>query len=589
MKVKFSNLLILFVFFFFSFSGLILLTFGLLKFDHLLYFLRYFLHIEFNEYTNHLYKDLQIRCFYSGIFVIGISIIVIWLRKIIANLLCDFYSSSKDILKQSKVIFLRQFSEHNLRYTISFFVILLLSILIRLYFIHCPLRYDEAFTYFYFTKKTFFLLFFYYEYPNHHIFHTFLVKISTLIFGDHIISMRLPALFFGISLIPLVYIYVSKFYHKNAAILATSFVSVSSILISYSVNARGYTFIYCSFISLLIIVEILKKYNNTFLWGLFIMIQIVGFYTIPTMIYASIILYLYLLLTIFFDKNTIYIITVKKLLLSGIIVGISAVILYLPVCLLMGWKSIISNSFVESQSYSYILAHMFSSLQELYAMFATDMPVVLQLFFFVGIIISLVIYKQFRYFSISFIFCLLFAFFVQRVIPYNRVLVFIFPLVFIFAALGIYHVIEIVFKKKQLIIVLITSLMITVSLALNTIQSNSPSVEFDYTPIREYDKVLTHLKKSAGKNDRLLCVFPMEASIKSYGYFYNIPVCNFFNEPLTSEKVFIIAGDQFVNTPDSILHKSDVNRDAFYTKFELRSTKKYRDKTVVYEFQSKSK
>lgn len=586
MKIKQYNLITSSIFFLFSISGLALLIFGLIKLDHLLFILHQYLHIEFNEFTSHFYRDIQIRCFYSGIFIIGIAIILILFRKKISGLLYEFYSSSKDILKGIKVNLSRQFSGYNLRYTISLFVILLFSILIRLYFINCPLRYDEGFTFFYFTKKSFFLLFFYYEYPNHHIFHTFLVKISSLIFGNSVISMRLPAFIFGISLIPLVYMYVSKFYHKNAAILASSFVSVSSILISYSVNARGYTLIYCAFISLLIIVEILKKYNNTFLWGMFILLQIIGLYTIPTMIYACMIIYMYLLMMIYFDKNNSYLINVKKLFLSGIIVGISAILLYLPVCLLMGWKSILSNVFVESKPYDYIFTNMFSSLQEFYLMFTTDMPVLLQLFFFLGIIISLFVYKQARFFLFAFIICLFFAFFIQRVIPYNRVLVFIFPLFFILSALGIYFIINIIFKTKQYLVVLIVSSIVVTFLSFNTVRSNSPSVEFDFTPIKKYDAVLTHLKKSVGTNDRLLCMFPMEASIKSYCYFYNIPISSFSNDPINSDKVFIIVGEKFVNTPDSILCRSEVNRTIFYNKFRLKSTKKYSDKTIIYEFQS---
>lgn len=568
----------------FFFTGLVFLIFGLLEHDQLLFILNKSLHIKFNEFTDQYSKSIQIRFLNSGIFIICISTLLFWFKEKISYLLLSFQTSSREIFRKTKTTFILQFSGSNLKYTLALFLILISTISIRLYFISCPLRYDEGFTYFYYSKKSFFLLLFYYDHPNHHILHTFFVKLSTLIFGDNLIAVRLPAFIFGITLIPLVYIYVAKFYKKNTAILASTFVSVSSILISYSVNARGYTITYCVFIFLLIIAELLKKYNNTFLWGLFILTQVTGVYTIPTMLYACIIINTYLFISIHFDKINKHIITFKKVIISGIITILASVLLYLPVCILMGPKYIVGNQFVESRSYSYIISHIARAMKELVMMFTTDIPIAIQVILLVGLSTGLIINKHFRYFILSLLICLLFAFFVQRVIPYNRVLVFIFPLIFCMSAVGIIHLIKRLITNSQFLSVIIISLFTVVFLSNITINSKSPCKEFDFTPISEIKPIFSYLKKSVKENDHLACIFPLEASIKSYFYFYNISNNCFINDPFNSNKIFVIIGPVYRDKIDLILNKNEINVKKFHANFYLLKKRVFSDKTEIYEF-----
>lgn len=584
MKIKLSNLLILLLLVFFSFSALLLLILGFLKFSQLLFIFDKWLHIDYNESTRQYIRYFQIRSLYSGVFLSGITFFFFFYRAKLEILLATVFSSFKEIFQQLKGIFKRQISGKNLKYTIGLSAILLFSILVRIQFIHSPIRYDEGFTYYYYSKKPFFLLLSYYDYPNNHIFHTFLVKISTLLFGDSVISLRLTAFVFGIFLIPLVYIYTGKYFQKNAAILAAAFTSVSSILICYSVNARGYTLNYCAFIVLLVLAESLRKRNNLFLWGLFICIQIIGIYTIPTMIYASLIVYLYLMLSFVFVKVEKSPVSIKQIILSIIVIGITSVLLYLPVYLLMGGKAIVANNVVQSQSYEFVFSNLLQSLRDMYKMFTVDIPIIIQLFLFIGIIISIVIFKQCRYLFYSIILLLLFVFFVQRVVPFPRVFVFLFPLFFIFSAIGIVYLIDLIIKTKQYVIVLVISISLISILSFLTFKSNSPTEKFDVSPIKSHHPVFIDLKKSVSKNDRVLCWFPLESSVKSYFYFNEIPQSSLTNNPFHSKKVFIIVGERFLQETDTILYKNKVDSRLFRRRFYLESKKEYSDHTVIYEY-----
>lgn len=587
MRINIYKFLFITILIFFSFSGLILLIVGSLNFNQLLFILEKYLDIKYTESTRQYLQYFQVRCLYSGIFISGLACFFFFYRSKLIFLSSIFFSSFVGIYQQLIVIFKRQFSGKNLKYTLVFFAILLLSIIVRLNFIQSPIRYDEGFTYYYYSKRPFFLLFSYYDYPNNHIFHTFLVKISTLIFGNTIFSLRLTAFFFGISLIPLVYIYVSKLYTKNAAVLASIFVSISSILICYSVNARGYTLTYCAFIVLLILAEILRKQNNPFLWGLFIFVQIIGIYTIPTMVYASIIVYTYLIIRIVLSRKEEQLISIKYLVTSSIITGILSVLLYLPVYLLMGGKAIVANNVVQSQSYEFIFSNLSQSLRDMYTMFTIDIPVLIQLVLFTGMITSILFIKQCRYLFYSIFVFLFLVFFIQRVVPFPRVFVFIYPLFFIFSAIGIVYLIELITKTKQYAIVLIIGVSVIGTLSILTFQSNSPTEKFDVSPIKSDQAVFSDLKKRVERNDRILCWFPLESSVKSYCYFYKIPENTLSNNTIQSKKVFIIVGKRFLQETDTILSKNGVDSELFRKRFYLKSKRKYLDETILYEFDKK--
>ena len=64
---------------------------------------------------------------------------------------------------------------------------------IRFAHLRQPMRHDEAYTYLHYARAPLSVALSDYTYPNNHLFHTLLVWISTRVFGNSEVAIRLPA------------------------------------------------------------------------------------------------------------------------------------------------------------------------------------------------------------------------------------------------------------------------------------------------------------------------------------------------------------------------------------------------------------
>ena len=124
------------------------------------------------------------------------------------------------------------------------------------------MRVDEAMSFIEFASKPLALGVSYYPAPNNHLFHTVLEHLSFVIFGEHEWALRLPAFLAGVLLIPAAYITARIHYGRNSGLIAATLVAVSSTLILYSTNARGYTLVCLFFLLLLSAAGFLVKTNT---------------------------------------------------------------------------------------------------------------------------------------------------------------------------------------------------------------------------------------------------------------------------------------------------------------------------------------
>ena len=111
---------------------------------------------------------------------------------------------------------------------------ILIGFILRLIHISQPIKGDEAATFLSYVEPINPLRVFVYTYPNNHIFHTFLVKISTLFFGNNLIAIRLPAFLASLGIIYLTYAICKKF--EQNGIFAAINASIWPYLIAYATN-----------------------------------------------------------------------------------------------------------------------------------------------------------------------------------------------------------------------------------------------------------------------------------------------------------------------------------------------------------------
>lgn len=226
------------------------------------------------------------------------------------------------------------------------FVLLLITALavgLRIQYMHRGIRYDEAFTVLYFASKPIYVGLINYGIPNNHILHTLLVHWAILLFGAGEWAIRLPAFVAGVLIVPLAYAFASRLAGPSAGILAATFTATSSILIEYSINARGYTMI-CAFTLAIAICAIEIRRQVSPVWCfLFALSATLGFWTIPTFLFSVGGPIAWLIWESFDCHLSRRGLLRKRLVIIIFLTGICTTVLYAPAIILNGPAALVAN------------------------------------------------------------------------------------------------------------------------------------------------------------------------------------------------------------------------------------------------------
>ena len=123
----------------------------------------------------------------------------------------------------------------------SVFILMIIGAAMRIAYVAQPMHYMESLTYIAFSSRPLSVGLSYYTWPNNQLLNTLLSHLSSSLLGNEPWAIRLPALIFGILLLPAVYLVGRKLYNKHAGLLALALAVPASQLIGFSTQARGYT------------------------------------------------------------------------------------------------------------------------------------------------------------------------------------------------------------------------------------------------------------------------------------------------------------------------------------------------------------
>ncbi len=226
-------------------------------------------------------------------------------------------------------------------------VILLLPLLTIVYYaVNLPISYDEAWTYLNFSSRNFIVSLTYYPAPNNHILHSLLTNLTTLIFPNfQLFSLRVLTVVISLMTFIIGIYSIKKHYNQNVSIALVGIFSVLFMSIYYGYMSRGYALILFFFIaSFHFLLNLIKNPNNVRDWVWFTIFSILGFFTMPSYLYAFVTLNVVLL---FFNfKKSVFINQVKY----SVITIIATTILYLPIIIVSGLDSLSNNKFVAPKS-----------------------------------------------------------------------------------------------------------------------------------------------------------------------------------------------------------------------------------------------
>lgn len=274
---------------------------------------------------------------------------------------------------------------------------------IRIPFLVRPMGTDEAATFLYYASKPLTLGLTIYGSPNNHMLHTALMHAAWWIFGAHEWALRLPALLFGIALVPLTWL-AARALVRDGALVAAALVAAAPVFVDYSTDARGYTML-CAF-TLLSLMALLRVAHdgNAAAMVLFALSVALGAYAVPAMLYP------FAMLVAWRPR--------KPVLIAAALAAVLTLILYLPTLVVSGIDSITSNAYVRPLPLARFAAAIPGALAAVWRSWMTGIPLVLQLALAAGFVAGAVRRRVTLWGGALAIIAIVAA---QRAIPFPRV------------------------------------------------------------------------------------------------------------------------------------------------------------------------
>ena len=498
-----------------------------------------------------------------SIFFIITTLLLIFFHNKIKIYLYEAFSSFKQFFKDLKKYIINIFVEDKY-YLILLLIIFLAGIGIRLFFINQPIRHDEAISFVTFARIPLFQSLSDYSTSNNHFLHTFFLHISYLIFGNHEWAIRLPAFFAGILIIAATYLTGRSFYNKNVGLIASAFTAISSPLISYSVNARGYTLITLFFLLSLSLIIYLKNNDNKTGWVIFGFINFLGFFTIPTYLYSYGILLVLVLLIIISEKSKQKRITIfKNSLFSLILTIILTVIAYTPAIIFSNFDTGIVSSAIKSHGILNFLNTLPSSLKIIWLQWTRNIHFSVSILLAIGVLVSLFDIKKSKLKKINLIYpCLIWlipVLLIQRPTMFERLWLFLLPIFFILGSAGLIFLMKLIFAKlkikKLLVFIIISLIILSILFGFGYMEIKTKAVYFSEETgvLLDAEEISLYLKDKLEPSDRILLECPSEWPLKYYLDKYGIPFYFLGNDVHNAERLFIIYNHSYCQDIDTIL------------------------------------
>lgn len=341
-------------------------------------------------------------------FLLGV---LVWYKFI---LITKYISRDKNQFKAFAAKFIEEIKQNKSLY-ITAFIALSLGVLLRGYKLNRPIRYDESFTFLEYGKSYIGYVSMNYSYPNNHILHSILVRISTVILGNNLWAIRLPAFLGGIMVLIFTFLIGRKWFGLKAGILALLLVSCSEWLIEYSVNARGYSL--QTALLLLVVFLVLDHKKPTGRWLIVSIINALGFWLIPSYVFHLAVLFLIIVI-----KNGFPFKLTPFFLLTILL----ATLFYLPVLAYSGIDALFNNAVTQTYNSLTYLQDFYINISSIYINL-TPTQGILQLIIFLIFIASSFL-KKTKWFSIGIVVLLSFMILTLGNKTPARVFVFLIPI-----------------------------------------------------------------------------------------------------------------------------------------------------------------
>lgn len=398
--------------------------------------------------------------------------------------------------------------------------VLLIGFALRMLYLFQPMRYDEAYTFTHFASTPIYLAVSNFSSTNNHLFNTVLMKVSYLLLGNQVWVLRLPAFLAGWLLIPATYVVTRAFFNRNSALVAAALVASSSFLILFSTNARGYTLMSLFFLLLLALAPYCLRSNSPGPWILFSVVTALGFYSLPTMLYGFAMIAGWMFLTVCLESGAERIARMKRLVLASMGGAVLTVLLYSPVILV--WGTNMRNTDVLPQAWDRFVAEVPAAALSAWRQWSVAVPDWMMALLAGGFAVAVVGSARVSRFRVPLVVSFLWilpVLLVQRVVPYDRVWIFLLPFYFIVVSAGL----ELLWRRLapsgvplRREVVGILGLVLALGLGWNVVATQSVYYADDTGSLRDGESIAAWMKDNLRQRDIVLAVVPADGPLEYY-------------------------------------------------------------------------
>jgi len=388
-------------------------------------------------YTRQLHLRLQVICIVASLFQLLSGYLVWWWIKRNRD---RWETIKRQSIGECSLLWAKTYRSIESSWPI---ILLLIAIgtATRAPFLSQPLRFDEAYTYLEYASQPLPVTCSKYTDPNNHLLHSLLVHGSAKLFGNGEWALRLPAMIAGLLTIPVIFLIGDIRFGPIVGLLAALQVATSSILIEYSVLARGYSLICLLTLMSICLTLVIANHSSIRIVapiGL-VGLSVAGFWTVPTYLFSfAVVLAFWSIVRR--SSGWSWYRTLREVILIASFTGVGTIMVYLPVIIVSGWRSIVANPYVISKTFGGFFGDLPRWLPEVHRLLMRDVPIPSEVLLALGLIFSLTIAlpkgTPVAKFVLLIVLPIPLLLLVQRVTPFARIFIFLLPPLMLVSAAG---------------------------------------------------------------------------------------------------------------------------------------------------------
>jgi hypothetical protein len=418
---------------------------------------------------------------------------------------------------------------------------LLIGAAVRGYFLAQPMRYDEAVTFLAFVNQSVAYLF-YYPFPNNHVLHTLLVRLSVGFFGGHPISIRLPAFLAGLCVIPAISV-LAGLLSRNASsgLVAAGLTAVYPFLVLYDTMARGYSLLVLLSVCLAILGYRLIERPSLRLCGLISLVTASGLLVMPSFLMPGLAILLWAVTMLAYHRRApAKVIAGLAASLALMTMGLTG-LFYTPTILVTnGLQPILDNQFVRGIAWPDFVQKLPHHLLMTAHDFTRDIPGGLLI---VGVLLAVVGYGAmvrsrdwnsitfFPFLAIGAAIMLI----AKHAIPFPRTWIYLLPFLFVLIDAGFCRIVDARDVLVRTGVVAGIGLFAVLLMTFDAVSSYDDTGCFQEAPV-----VVSVLAREMEPGDDVVVDIPADAPVEYYLWQKGIPRTHGGDDVANAKKFFIV-------------------------------------------------